>query len=193
MNILKVRIMAFAFFGAILLSGASALFASTGEPLFVVNNVSVEQEEDTWFLSARVQYRFSKKVREALESGVPITIELQVEVLKPRKYIWDKTIYEMSRSYRIEYHALTEQYVVTDLKSNVQWNYTSEKAAVAAMGVINALPIFERKILEKDEGPYYGRVRVTLDIGSLPLPLRLWAYTTSDWRISSEWVKWPLK
>lgn len=193
MNRLKVRFRIIAFALVILLFAGSALVIASDKPLFVVNNVKVDLDEDTYHLSARVQYRFTDKVREALESGVAITIELQVEVLKPRKWVWDKTIYETSRSYRIEYHALTEQYVVTDLKSKVQWNYTTEQAAVSAMGQINALPIFERKILEDEEGPFYGRVRVKLDIGSLPLPLRLWAYTTSDWRISSEWVKWPLR
>ena len=37
------------------------------------------------------------------------------------------------------------------------------------------------------------RVRAVLEIESLPTPLRLAAYFNPAWRLSSDWLSWPLQ
>jgi hypothetical protein len=44
-----------------------------------------------------------------------------------------------------------------------------------------------------DRGPDYSiRLRGSLDIESLPTPVRLIAYISSDWNMVSKWYKWHL-
>ena len=39
---------------------------------------------------------------------------------------------------------------------------------------------------------YEGALRAWLDIEALPAPLRLLAYLSDDWPLTSEWYTWPL-
>jgi hypothetical protein len=46
-------------------------------------------------------------------------------------------------------------------------------------------------LLVSDER-YEGALRARLDIEALPAPLRVFAYLSDDWRLTSEWYTWPL-
>ena len=50
----------------------------------------------------------------------------------------------------------------------------------------------EVHVLEPDE-QYRVRLRASLERESLPTPLRLLAYFSSSWRLSSDWTTWPLQ
>jgi hypothetical protein len=46
--------------------------------------------------------------------------------------------------------------------------------------------------LIEDDADYKIRLRGSLDIESLPTPVRLIAYVSSAWDMSSEWHTWSL-
>jgi len=158
---------------------------------FTVQNVSTELDEDVYLMDAQIKYQFSAAAIEALDSGVPLTIELDIEVFQPRKWMWDDNIAGLKQRYRIAYHALTQQYVVTNLNSGAQSSYQNRNVAIHMMGNIRRLPILDRHLVKEDEH-YMARMRASLVINELPAPLRTWAYLASEWRLSSEWYEWPL-
>ena len=65
-------------------------------------------------------------------------------------------------------------------------------AAIAALGEIEDLWLLEQERLEPDEN-YLLKVKVSLDIEALPLPLRPVAYLKPSWDLSSGWSRWPLE
>ena len=158
---------------------------------FTVQDVSTELDEDVYLMDAQIKYQFSAAAIEALDSGVPLTIELDIEVYQPRKWMWDDKIAGLKQRYRIAYHALTQQYVVTNLNSGAQSSYQNRNVAIHMMGNIRRLPILDRHLVKEDEH-YMARMRASLVINELPAPLRTWAYLASEWRLSSEWYEWPL-
>jgi len=162
-----------------------------GQAGFRVNKVSTRLNEGVYRLDALVEYHLSNAAVEALVSGVPITFELQMEVVSPRDWLWDKAIAELSQQYRIEYYALTQQYLVTNLNSQSQDIYSSYQEALEALGVVTELPLIDQHLLKGDV--YEGRLRIRLMIEELPAPLRVLAYLSSEWRISSEWTVWRLQ
>jgi hypothetical protein len=105
--------------------------------------------------------------------------------------MWDETVAALSQRYRIQYHALTQQYVVTNLNTNERTAHNSQQIALESISHISHLPVIDEKLLHTDK-VYYGRVRSRLVIKKLPSPLRLWAYMSSDWRLKSEWYQWQL-
>jgi hypothetical protein len=159
---------------------------------FRVKQVTSELVNDVYRLNALIEYDLSNAVLEALVSGVPITIELQMEVVVPREWIWDKNIAKLSQQYRIEYYALTDQYLVTNLNSQSQNIYASQQQALDALGVITELPLIDSHLLKGGE-QYYGQLRARLMIEELPAPLRVLAYLSSEWRLASEWTTWRLQ
>lgn len=145
-----------------------------------------------YYLSARVEYTLSDKVIEALHKGVPITIVLEIEISRTRDYLWDETITNLDQRYELEYHALTKQYIVRNMNSGSRHTLPSLNVALSMLGEIVDLPILDKNLLEPEEH-YAGRVRAILDIDTLPVPLRLLAYLTSGWSLSSEWFLWQFQ
>ena len=72
------------------------------------------------YLDAWVEYRLSTDAREALDAGVPLTFDLDVEFINPRWYWTDELVGRLTQSYRLQYHALSERYVVLNVNSEEQ-------------------------------------------------------------------------
>jgi len=144
-----------------------------------------------YYLDIQVYYGLSDTSNNALKSGVPITFSIQIEVIRNRNWMWDETIASLNQKFRLQYHALTRKYVVTNLNSKARLNYPDKRSAIAAISQLNHLPVIDKKLILGSES-YYGRVRSRLVVADLPSPLRLWAYLSSDWRLKSEWYQWPL-
>ena len=158
---------------------------------FDIISASTRLEGDVYRLNARIDYRFSSPALEALQNGVPLTVELEMEVRRRRSWLWDETVYALTQRFRLEYHALSRQYLVSNLNSGERRGFPTRSGAVQFMGQINDFPLLDKGLLEKDVR-YEGALRVALDRETLPAPLRLVAYLSDDWRLASEWFTWPL-
>ncbi len=142
-------------------------------------------------IDARIFYGFSHAALRALESGVPITLQLTIEFYRERDWIWDESIATLSQRFTIQYHTLTRKYVVTNLNSKAKKIFSTRSEAMASLSEVSQLPVLDKKFIHRSSR-YYARARVRLLISHLPSALRLWAYMSSDWRLKSEWYLWPL-
>jgi hypothetical protein len=159
---------------------------------FVIERAASSLVEGVYVLDADIAYGFTPEVLEALDNGVPLILELQIEVAQPRQWLWDAVFTTLQQRYRLGYHALTQQYLVENLNSATQYNYASRADAIRALGTISGLPLLDQRLLTADES-YVARAQVSLDLESLPTPLRLVAYLSSQWHLTSEWYVWPLQ
>jgi len=148
--------------------------------------------DDVYQLRARIDYVLSTPVSDALNNGLPLVIELQVQVVRDYFGLWDQEVASLTQQYQLQYHALSRQYLLRNLNSTAQRSYPTEQAALDALGDVDALPLLDRRLLDNDVH-YDGKVRARLDIESLPTPLRLVAYLDTDWRLASEWYRWPVQ
>lgn len=142
-------------------------------------------------LDANLDLDFSSDALEALRSGVPLIILINIEVLKNRSWWWDKTVAELEQGYLMLYHALSEKYIIHNLNSGAQQNYVSLNAALFSLSNIRDFPLIDKNLLQDED--YYARLRAYLDIESLPAPMRPIAYISSQWQLASDWFEWPLK
>ena len=169
---------------------APAVIADDSPGLYI-HSASTHLQDGVYLLDAQLEYVLSKVAIEALESGVALTFELEMEVFKPRKWTWNKIVASLSQRYRIVYHALSQQYIVTNINSGVQNSFSSRNTALLTMGRLTNIPLIDKKLLG---GPGRRvRIRLSLAIDELPAPLRPWAYINSEWRLKSEWFEWQLK
>jgi hypothetical protein len=145
-----------------------------------------------FLLDADVDYNLSPAAQDALQNSVPITLILHIQVFQRRDWLWDETIADLHQSYRLEYHALAQQYVVTNLNSGVLNSFPTHYTATSFIGRVRDFPLLDRSLLLAD-AHYYGRLRAELDVESLPAPLRPVAYLSSAWRLTSEWYLWALQ
>ena len=154
------------------------------------------EDADTWrtggsdYLNAQFDIELSSGAEEALRNGVPLVFELQVQVVKTHTWLWDTVDIEIIQYRQLQYHALSESYLVKDLSTDTQGNYRRLEDALRAAGKIQNLLLTDQALDPKLN--YEIRLRGSLDIESLPTPVRLIAYVSSAWDMVSKWYSWPL-
>jgi hypothetical protein len=159
---------------------------------FNIISAKTQLVNNVYQLEADLDLNFSDDALEALRSGVPLIILLNIEVLEDRNWWWDKTVAELEQGYLLLYHALSEKYIIHNLNSGAQKNYVSLRAALHSLSNIRELPLIDKNLLEQGDD-YYARIRTYLDIESLPAPMRPIAYISSQWQLESDWYSWPLE
>ena len=159
---------------------------------FEVRSAIAELRDGVYYLNAVIGYRLSTEAVDALRSGVPLGIRLDVEIIDPRRWWFDNDSAALRQSYQLDYHALSERYIVLNVNSGDQASFASLSAALESIGRVERLPLIDTAVLEDDRG-YYVRLRASLDQEQFPGPLRLLAFWRRDWSIASEWYRWPLR
>jgi hypothetical protein len=160
-------------------------------PGFDIQSASITMESGIYYLDARVEYRLSANAREALDAGVPLTIHLEVEFINPRWYWADENVGDLRQSYQLQYHALSERYIVLNLNGGEQNTYATLSSALDGLGLITGLPLPNSSLLEPDES-HDVRVRAVLSTEDFPGPLRFLAFWRRDWSMRSDWYRWQL-
>lgn len=176
---------------ALSLLPASIAYGARPGPGFAVLSANTFLDNGVYRLNAKLAFRLSATAAEALQNDVPLTIELQIQLIHPRRWLWAQTVARLRQRYQIRYHALSRRYLVTNLNTGIRRIYPSRDSAFAAIGLIRDLPILDEKLLGDGHGDYV-RLRVLLDIESLPLPLRPLAYLSSGWHLASGWYLCPV-
>lgn len=159
---------------------------------FEVRDAVAELRDGVYYLNANIGYRLSTEAIDALQSGVPLGIRLDVEIIHPRRWWFDNEGAALQQAYQLDYHALSERYIVLNINSGDQASFASLAAALAYLGRVERLPLLDTAVLEDDRG-YYVRLRASLDQEQFPGPLRLLAFWRRDWAIASDWYRWPLR
>ena len=159
---------------------------------FVVESAKLNPVGTKYTLNADIQFNFSKEARKALEHGIALQIDIEVQVIQTRKWLWDKKIRKVILSQRLEHEPLSGQYLVTDLNTGFKRYFHNFHHTLEFIGSINDYQFLELTSLRQGE-TYTARVRARLNTESLPVPLRLSAYVSSDWRLSSPWYKWTIQ
>ena len=170
---------------------AQASEAHAAEEGFFIQRAETKLINNVYRLSAQIDYKFSGDVLAAIESGVPMVVVLDIELLRPRDYLWNKQIAELKQRFQLQYHALAEQYIVRNLNSGEQYTAPTFNTALFYLRDIKNIPLIDQQLLESSQN-YRVRLRVSLEFDSLPVPLKLSAYTSRSWWLGSDWFTWEL-
>jgi len=161
------------------------------EPGFSVVSAESKLIDDVVRLNVLFDLRFSDKLVEALQSGVALTLLIEIEINKERSYLWSSGVASLEQRYQISYHPLTKNYVLRNLNSELEFQLPSLESLLAVITMLNDFPLLDAALLEEG-ATYFGEIRISVDRDSFPVPLRLMSYVTDDWHLSSEWFAWPL-
>jgi len=164
---------------------------------FDIRNARTRLVDGVYLLDADISFVFSEAALEAIDNGVPVTIVLEMQVLRQRGLIWDnlwwdKEIATLEGKLRIETRHLSETYLVRNVNSGETQVYRSWAELNVGLGKIRNFPLLDEHLIG-DKGRHYLRLRALLDIESLPSPMRPLAYLSSLWRLQSDWYEWPIE
>ncbi|MDJ0938650.1 MAG: DUF4390 domain-containing protein [Woeseiaceae bacterium] len=190
----SIRIQTLAALAALLLvpAGAVAQDDIEREGYFEVRSASTSLDEGVHLLDARLQLVLSSEALEALNAGVPLTIEVQVQMIRKRRFYMDALDAELAVRFELEYRPLSQRYIVRNLNSGDQDSFATLYSALNNLGRITGLPLIDDALLSPGKD-YRVRVRAMLQTQQYPAPLRLVFFWRSQWQLQSEWLEWTLE
>lgn len=156
-----------------------------------IDDVTIDKGKSQFQLNARIAYSLTDEVLEALKSGVAITLLLSIEIERLRPFIWNEHITSITQHHVLQYHALSDTYILKNPDAETQQSYLSLNVALQDSGVVNALPLIPISSIDTAQR-YQVKLKSEIDVDALPAPLRPVAHISSDWNINSEWVVCPL-
>ncbi len=159
--------------------------------LIQVERVTTHLEEEVYWLDADIRYALSEEALEALHHGIPLTLTLDIQVFRPRAYLWDEKVASVELAFRLSYAPLGRRYEVRNLHTGISRSFATLEEALEALGRVRRFPMLDKRLLEVGKR-YKARLRARLDLDALPMPLRLMAYLTPAWHLKSDWYTWTL-
>jgi hypothetical protein len=162
------------------------------EGYFEVRTAESELVDGVHVLDARMQLVLSSEALRALSSGFTLTIELQAELIRVRRWYIDNLEAELATRYELEYRPLTQRYIVRNLNSGNQDSFATLYSALNNLGRVQGLPLIDDAVLEPDS-TYRIRVRALLQTRQYSAPLRMIFFWRGQWQLESEWSEWILE
>ena len=159
---------------------------------FDVRAASVSLTSGVYYLDAWMEYRLSTDVRDALDAGVTLTFLLDLEFINPRWYWTDEVVGRLSQAYQLQYHALSERYIVLNVNSEERNTFATLFSALNFLGRVNELPLIDAALLNPDQN-YDIRIRTQLRVEAIPDPWGFLAFWRREWSLRSEWYRWRMQ
>ncbi|WP_341326370.1 DUF4390 domain-containing protein [Methylotuvimicrobium sp. KM2] len=171
---------------------ARPAFLHADESKIEIRSIDFALRDGHYYLSADIHYELTQTAREALQKGIPLYWDVLIKVVRERAWLWNKTLVDFKIRYRIQYHALLNNYRVTNISSSDSTSYASLSTALAGMSKIRNIAVLTEGDIAEDESYHVG-VKTRFDREALPLPLRPAAYINPQWYLSSDWLQWPVQ
>ncbi len=157
-----------------------------------IRDASTRLDAGVWYLSASIDYRLNRDTLEALQNGIPLTFELQVELTRRRDWLPDEDVAQLRQDFELSWQPLSRGYLVRNKNSGDQRAHTTLYAALKDLGRISDLPLIDAALVD-DAEDYEVALRAALDQQQLPGPLRMLAFWDDDFTLESDWYRWDLR
>jgi hypothetical protein len=153
---------------------------------FDISNVSVNSTYQALDVRMQQVLGLSEQAREALEHGITLTINLEMELRSDNNMI---VVQRDVRRFQLRYLPLNESYQLLDEGSSQQQTFSRLRHLFAEMANLD----MRLSTGPLPPGGYELRIRVYLDEGRLPAPMRLPTWYSKQWKHDSEWTVWPFE
>ena len=169
---------------------AGAALADALDGALLVRSAYVNIDHGVFLLHARVEYPVGPAIRNALRDGITLDFDLDVRIDRERRLWFNANIVDLTLHRELSYHAVSDRYVVRDVRSGDLDTFATLDEALDFLGRIDAWPVLVEPQL--DGGNYTISVRAGVRRGSMPASLRALLFWTDDWARQSEWYTWSL-
>ena len=130
-----------------------------------VRSAYVNVDNGVFLLHARIEYPDNPAIRDALRDGITLTFELDTRVERERRFWFDAEVVALTLRRELAYHAVSERYVVRDVRSGDQQSYPTLEEALKQLGTVDGWPILVEPQL--DGGMYQVSVRAGVRRGTV--------------------------
>jgi hypothetical protein len=168
---------------------APAIRADGLEGRFEVRSADLELKDGVYHLNARMDLPVGDAVRRGLADGVPLTIELDLDIERVRQLLPNSRVAELTQRYHLQYNAVSARYILRNDNSGQQESIGTVDDALERLSEVRSVPVLDQSLMASNRR-YEASVRVKADYGAVPFTLRLLMFWVSDWHRESDWYTW---
>jgi len=168
------------------------LYADGLEGRFEVRSADLQLKDGVYHLNAHMDLPVSDAVRRGLAEGVPLTIELDLDIERVRQLLPNSRVAELTQRYHLQYNAVSARYILRNDNSGQQQSLSDVDSALEQLSEVRGLPVLDKALISADRR-YEASVRAKIDYGSVPFTLRVVMFWVNDWHRESDWYTWTLQ
>jgi hypothetical protein len=193
-RLLRAPLLTAALLGAALLTALPAppIRAEGLEGRFEVRTADLELRDGVYHLNARIDLPISDAVRRGLGEGVPLVLEVDLDVERVRQLLPNSRVAELTQRYDLQYNAVSGRYVLRNENSGQQESLPTVDAAVELLSEVHSVPVLDKALLANDRR-YEASVRAKIDYGRVPFTMRLLMFWVNEWHRETDWYTWTLQ
>ena len=162
------------------------------EGRFEVRTADLELKDGVYHLNARIDLPLGDAVRRGLGEGVPLSLEVDLDVERIRQLLPNARVAELALRYDLQYNAVSGRYVLRNENSGQQQSLPTIDAALELLSEVRGVPVLDKPLLA-DDRRYEASVRAKIDYGRVPFTLRLLMFWVNEWHRESDWYTWTLR
>lgn len=162
------------------------------EGRFEVRSADLQLKDGVYHLNAHLDLPVSEAVRRGLAEGVPLSLELGLDIERVRQLLPNSRVAELTQRYHLQYNAVSAHYILRNDNSGQQQSLATIDAAVEQLSDVRGLPVLDRALISPDRR-YEASVRAKIDYGSVPFSLRVVMFWVNDWHRETDWYTWTLQ
>jgi hypothetical protein len=189
--------LAAAFTGALI---TAVLAAALVQPLraeglegrFEVRSADLELLDGVYHLNARLDLPISDAVRRGLAEGVPLSLELDLDIKRVRQLLPNSSVAGLTQHYHLQYNAVSARYILRNDNSGQQQSLGTIDEAIEHLSEVHSLPALDKALIARDRR-YEANVRAKIDFGTVPFTMRLLMFWVSDWHRECDWYAWTFQ
>jgi Domain of unknown function (DUF4390) len=168
------------------------LHADGLEGRFEVRSADLQLQDGVYHLNAHLDLPVSEAVRRGLAEGVPLSLELDLDIERVRQLLPNARVAELNQRYHLQYNAVSARYILRNDNSGQQESLSTVDAAIERLSEVRNLPVLDKALITVDRR-YEASVRARTDYGSVPFTLRVVMFWVNDWHRESDWYTWTLQ
>ena len=162
------------------------------EGRFEVRSADLELRDGVYHLNARIELPVGDAVRRGLAEGVPLSVELDIDIERVRQLLPNSRVAELTQRYHLQYNAVSARYILRNDNSGQQESLGTIDAALEQLSEIHGLPVLDKSLIAADRR-YEANVRAKVDYGTVPFTLRVVMFWVNEWHRESDWYTWTLQ
>jgi len=168
------------------------LLADGLEGRFEVRSADLQIKDGVYHLNAHLELPVGEAVRRGLADGVPLKVELDLDIERVRQLLPNSRVAELTQRYHLQYNAVSARYILRNDNSGQQESLSTVDAAIEELSDVRGLPVLDKALLTADRR-YEASVRAKVDYGSVPFSLRMVMFWVNEWHRESDWYTWTLQ
>ena len=167
-------------------------YADGLEGRFEVRSADLDLKDGVYHLNARLDLPAGDAVRRGLALGVPLALELDLDIERVRQLLPNARVAELTQRYHLQYNAVSARYVLRNDNSGQQESLGTLDEALEQLSEVRGVPVLDKSLLTLDRR-YEASVRAKIDYGTVPFSLRVLMFWVNEWHRESDWYTWTLQ